>query len=128
MAQTDRKTPQECAPAEDRGPLRAIVLSSTGQDLAECAYCDLCEKYHIDGMDLSIGELIRAAKQNDSRVLSSRTLWLADQWIERGMRCQAGLDLSSILLALQREALARGIVPNVDVSEGELSTTGAKSE
>jgi hypothetical protein len=127
MASTQTEASKSSAKHDDRGPLRAIVLSSTGQDLAECSYCDLCEKYQSDGMDLTIGELIRGAKQNDLRVLSSSTLWLADEWIEKSMHCQSGLELSSILLTLQREAVERGLAPAVDEAGDNSRRTGAKS-
>jgi hypothetical protein len=78
-------------------------------------------------MDLTIGELIRGAKQDDLRVLSSRTLWLAEEWIEKGMHCQSGLELSSILLTLQREALERGLASDVQKTEDKNGRTGAKS-
>ena len=126
MTRTQSEASNNRAKHEERGPLRAIVLSSTGQDLAECSFCDLCEKYQSDGMDLTIGELIRGAKQNDQQVLASRTLWLADQWIEKGMHCQSGLELSSILLTLQREALERGLAPDVHETGDENERTGVK--
>lgn len=126
MEQIKTKSPQEISKSGDRGPLRAIVLTSTGQDISECSYCDLCDKYNSPGMDLTIGELIRAANKNDTSILASRTLWLAEEWIEKGMQCQSGIDLSSVLLALQREALERGIDPVSEKRETEQSGLGVE--
>jgi hypothetical protein len=94
-----------------RGPLRAIILASTGEDIGRCTHCDLCEKYLKPGMDLTIGELMQSATRDESRALSSRTLWLVDDLLGRSLRCQAGLDLASIILVLQREAIERGYDP-----------------
>jgi len=94
-----------------RGPLRGIILASTGEDISRCTLCDLCEKYLRPGMDLTFGELMQAAARDEQRALTSRTLWLADDLLGRSLRCQAGLDLASVLLVLQREAIERGLTP-----------------
>jgi len=99
------------AQSRQRGPLRAIILASTGEDIGRCTHCDLCEKYLRPGMDLTIGELMQSATRDENRALGSQTLWLADDLLGRSLRCQAGLDIASILLVLQREALERGYQP-----------------
>ena len=94
-----------------RGPLRAVILASTGEDIGRCTHCDLCEKYLQPGMDLTIGELMQSATRDERRALGSRTLWLVDDLLGRSLRCQAGLDIASIVLVLQREAIERGYEP-----------------
>ena len=94
-----------------RGPLRAIILASTGEDISRCTQCDLCEKYLRPGMDLTFGELMHCVTHDEEKALRSRTLWLADDLLGRSLRCQSGLDLASIMLVLQREAIERGYNP-----------------
>ena len=101
--------------SHERGPLRAIILASTGEDIGRCMQCDLCEKYLQPGWDLTFGELMHAALHDEQRALTSRTLWLADDLLGRSLRCQAGLDLASIILVLQREAIERGHDPPNEV-------------
>ena len=62
-------------------------------------------------MDLTIGEIMQAANRDDNLALINKTLWQLDGIMERGVQCQAGLDVLSILLALQREAELRGLSP-----------------
>jgi hypothetical protein len=111
--ESPKSRPASPQPSE-RGPLRAIILASTGEDIGRCTHCDLCEKYLKPGMDLTIGELMQSATRDEDRALSSRTLWLADDLLGRSLRCQAGLDLESVMLVLQREAIERGFGPPPD--------------
>lgn len=84
--------------------LRYAILVSTGQDVQMCSNCWTCEDLRTAGMDLTFGEVLRAAARNDPRALKNRTLWACDELLELNPRCQAGLDLASIVLALRREA------------------------
>jgi hypothetical protein len=97
------------ARSNHRGPIRAKVLASTGQDISRCNHCDLCEKYMGEGMDLTIGEILQAANRNDESVLASKSLWNSDTLLERKLHCQAGIDIASVLLALIRVAQDYGI-------------------
>lgn len=92
-----------------RGPIRAKVLASAGQDISQCNHCDLCDKYLGEGMDLTIGEILQAANRNDESVLACQTLWTSDGLLVRKLHCQAGLDIASVLLALIRLAQDHGI-------------------
>jgi hypothetical protein len=95
-----------------RGPLRAIVMAATGQDMRLCANCASCETLKAPGMDLSLGEIIRAAAHNDPRSLTCSSLWACEDLLLRPIPCQAGLTLPAILFALQREAELRGLAPH----------------
>jgi hypothetical protein len=91
--------------------LRAIILASTGQDISRCTHCDLCDKYLLAGMDLTIAELMQATSRDENRALNSKTLWVSEKLLDHALRCQSGLDLASILLVMQRTAIERGIHP-----------------
>ena len=95
-----------------RGPLRSVVLAATGQDVRLCGSCSNCECLLEPGMDLSLGEIVRAAARNDTSILSSPSLWACEDLLLRPIPCQAGLSLAAIILTLQREAEVRGLVAN----------------
>ena len=95
--------------------LRAVILAATGQDVRLCRNCDACARRFVPGMDLTLGELVRAAARNDPRALTCATLWASEDLLLRDIPCTAGLALNSILIALQREAERRGLAP---ASEG----------
>ena len=95
-----------------RGTLRSVILAQTGQDVRLCANCANCDGLTALGMDLTIGEIIRGAGRNDSRVLSCATLSACEDLLLRPIPCTAGLDLISILITLQREAELRGMSPS----------------
>ena len=99
-----------------RGPLRAIILASTGQDVRLCGNCSSCERLTAPGMDLSLGEIIRAAARNDPQALTCASLWACEDLMLQPIPCQAGLALTSILLTLQREAELRGLAPSSETS------------
>ena len=92
-----------------RASLRDILLAATGQDVRQCMQCLLCNHRPSQGMDLVIGEVMQAIVRNDASVLRSRTLWGCEDYLLRDPRCQAGLDISSVILTLQREAEVRGL-------------------
>ncbi len=95
-----------------RGSLRSVILAQTGQDVRLCANCANCEGLTAPAMDLTIGGIIRGAARNDLRVLSCATLSACDDLLLRPIPCTAGLDLTSILITLQREAELRGLSPS----------------
>jgi heterodisulfide reductase subunit C len=92
-----------------RGPLRAVILAATGQDVRLCANCASCESLMASGMDLTLGEMVRAAARNDSSVLTCASLWACEALLLRPIPCQAGLSIPAIVIALQREAELRGL-------------------
>jgi hypothetical protein len=94
-----------------RGPLRSVVLTETGQDVRLCANCANCNGLTAPGMDLTLGEIVRAAARNDPLALTCATLSACEDWLLRPIPCTAGLSLPSILIALQREAELRGLAP-----------------
>ena len=94
-----------------RGPLWAIILSGTGEDVRQCGQCFACEDYREPGMDLTFGEIFRAAADDQSNALTNRTLWTCDKLLLNGIHCQNGLDLTTIVQALRDEAQLRGIQP-----------------
>ena len=95
-----------------RGPLRAIILAATGEDVRLCANCASCENLMAPGMDRSLGELVRAAARNDASVLTCASLWACEDLLLRPLPCQAGLSLPAIVITLQREAELRGLAPD----------------
>jgi hypothetical protein len=62
-------------------------------------------------MDLTIGELIRAAARNDVAALTNQTLWACDDLLDSFYSCQVELDLVAIVHCLRREAQIRGLAP-----------------
>ena len=62
-------------------------------------------------MDLTIAELMQAASRDENRALNSKTLWVSESLLDHALRCQSGLELTSILMVMQREAIERGINP-----------------
>ncbi len=95
-----------------RGPLWAIILTASGEDIRHCGQCFSCEDYIEPGMDLTFGEIFQAAVHDQSRALSNRTLWTCDKLLENGLHCQNGLDIPAIVGALRQEARLRGLQPD----------------
>ena len=93
----------------NRGPLRAIILSETGQDVRACGSCWQCDDERHPGMDLCFGELMRAAAKDDSIALLNETLWNCDPILEGGFSCQSGIQLQAVINVLRREAILRGV-------------------
>ena len=90
-----------------RGPLRSVILASTGQDVRECVNCDACDAWILPGMDLTFGEIMQAAARDDPQALDNSTLWACDDLLPR-VRCRSGIDVASVILVLVREAELRG--------------------
>ena len=95
-----------------RGPLWAILLTATGEDVRLCRQCFACETYLAPEMDLSFGEIFQAAVHDLTNALANRTLWTCDTLLQNGLHCQNGLDLGTIVQALRQEARLRGIHPD----------------
>ena len=93
----------------NRGPLRAIILSETGQDVRACRSCWQCDDERHPGMDLCFGELMRAAAKDDPIALLNETLWNCDLILDGGFNCQSGIQLQAVINVLRREAKIRGI-------------------
>jgi hypothetical protein len=66
----------------------------------------------MEDMDLTVGEILQAANRDDIQALTNKTLRNFDDLMEHGLQCQAGLDVLSILMTLQREADFRGLNPD----------------
>ena len=94
---------------EKRGPLTHIILTATSQDVRLCANCLSCEDLLVPGMDLSFGEVIRAAARDDPIALTNDTLWNCDEALILQPICQAGLDIYAIIQTLRFEATSRGL-------------------
>ncbi len=91
-----------------RGPLPFIILAETGQDVRTCSNCRNCEHWLTPGMDLSFGEILRAAARDDPRALQNRSLWNCDDAFTDGISCQEGFDITAVIRTLRREAKLRG--------------------
>lgn len=101
-------SPSESALRPQRGPLPFIILAATGEDVRRCANCQSCADLLTPEMDLTFGELIRAAARDDPRALTCATLWNCDAVLESGC-CQEGLDIPAVIQALRQEAAMRGL-------------------
>ena len=71
------------------------------------------------GMDLTLGEMVRAAARNNSSVLTCASLWACEDLLLRPIPCQAGLSIPAIVIALQREAELRGLAPDSATRQDE---------
>ena len=64
-------------------------------------------------MDLTFGDIFRAASHDKPIALSNQTLWTCDKLLQNGLHCQNGLDIAAIVGALREEARLRGIQPKL---------------
>jgi heterodisulfide reductase subunit C len=92
----------------NRGPLRAVILAKTGEDIRKCTHCWHCELERTEAMDLSFGDIIRAALQNDPKALENDTLWICDPVLKDRPVCPSGLNRLIVIQALREEAAQRG--------------------
>ncbi len=92
-------------------PLRAVILSRTGEDVRLCQACDQCECLLAEGMDLTFGEMFRLAARDDLRALTCASLWRCEPLLGRNPTCQAGLDIPAVIGALRTECLRRRLGP-----------------
>lgn len=95
-----------------RGPLWAIILTASGEDVRQCGQCFACEEYREPGMDLTFGEIFRAAAHDQHNALTNQTLWTCDKLLLNGLHCQNGLNIIAILGTLRKEAQLRGVQPD----------------
>ncbi len=92
------------------GPLRLVVLATTGQDVRKCSHCEFCSTKIDPEQDISLETLLQMVVMNDEEVLTTRTLW-SDVVLESAQHvCASNLNLEAILLALRNEARRRGLV------------------
>jgi len=110
MVETRRGTISPSTPST-RGPLRGIILASTGQDVNRCVNCAHCDRFDLPDMDLTFGEIIQAAARDDPVALTNSTLWCCDDLLLFCSICTNKIDIPSVILALQREAELRGLAP-----------------
>jgi len=92
-------------------PLRSIVLSKTGEDLSLCQACDECRDLLAEGMDLTFGEILRLAADDDERSIACDSLWRCEPLLGKATRCPAGIDVPAVIRVLRQEALRRGYRP-----------------
>lgn len=95
----------------DRGPLRFIVLATTGEDVRTCTACECC---YVDEaleakLDLSLPEVLAAIRENDDAALTNQTIWALAEACPGDVRCINNLDVVAIAQALCREAQLRGL-------------------
>jgi heterodisulfide reductase subunit C len=90
--------------------LRRLILSKTGQDVARCRGCQLCNEKFSQDQDIPLDSLVQLIIMNDEEVLTSRTLWSDDVLHAAHEACVRELDLEKILLVLCEEAVRRGLV------------------
>lgn len=94
-----------------RGPLWAIILARTGEDVRQCIHCWRCEAEQRPDMDMSYGEVLQAAARDSRRALENQTIWFGASPRPGEVQCPSGLDVAGIFQILQEEALRRGLRP-----------------
>lgn len=99
----------DSAPRTRPGPLRAIVLAATGQDVRKCQHCDFCSTNMEPDQDISLESLLQLVIMNDEEVLTCRTLWSDAVLASAPHLCGNSLDIEAVLLALRDEARRRGL-------------------
>jgi len=90
--------------------LRRLILSKTGQDVARCRGCQLCNDEKLTDQDIPLDSLVQLIIMNDEEILTSRTLWSDEVLQVANNACVRELDLQKILLVLREEAIKRGLV------------------
>ena len=100
----------------DRGSLRSIILTTTGQDVRKCTACQRCyiNKELETNFDLPLDEIVMAARRNDEAAIINRTIWVLAKAQPGAVKCSNGLDLVAIARALCREARLRGLADEED--------------
>ena len=99
----------------ERGALRFIILAATGQDINNCTACQNCyiDETMLAGFDLSVWEVMAAARKNDELALTNRTIWILADAPAGSVCCPNGLAVAAIARALCAEAQRRGLRQNV---------------
>jgi heterodisulfide reductase subunit C len=92
-------------------PLHAIILAATSQDVRLCSNCGNCDGVMAPGMDLTFGEVLKAAARNQSTALTNETLWTCDDVLGPQLLCPNGIDIPAVIITLCREAASRGLAP-----------------
>ncbi len=97
---------------------RKEVLATSGNDVARCIQCGKCTAGCpvSPEMDLQPNQVIRLIQVNDrDTVVRSRTIWVCASCRTCSVRCPAEIDISRVMDAARKMALAAGQVgePNV---------------
>jgi heterodisulfide reductase subunit C len=97
----------------DRGPLRFIVLAVTGQDVNRCLACECCsvDEQVQARFDLSVSQVLAAARDNDPRALTNQTIWALAEATPAEVCCANQLDIVTVARAMCHEAERRGLAP-----------------
>ncbi|HET7011448.1 MAG TPA: hypothetical protein VFI11_11800 [Anaerolineales bacterium] len=90
-------------------PIASVVLAATGQNVRACQACQQCDDLRCEGMELTFGEIMRAAARNEVTVLSSPSLWCCEPLIRQRLHCQAEINVPAVIEVLRREAYRRGL-------------------
>lgn len=91
--------------------LRARILSATGQDVRRCIGCWSCEDLRAPEMDLTYGEVMRAAASGHPSALDNETIWVEADFAYASRCCQSGIDIGAVIRFLRAEATRQGIPP-----------------
>ncbi len=92
-------------------PLPQVLGEELGENVYRCYQCIKCTSGCplADQFDLTPNQVMRAAQLNHEKVLESRAIWLCASCHICATRCPQGIDVTSIMSALRREAAQRGI-------------------
>lgn len=96
-------------------PLSESVRAQIGENINRCWQCVKCTSGCplADQFDLAPHQVMRSLQFGDARVLESRAIWLCASCYTCATRCPRGIDITSVMNALRREARERGIAPAV---------------
>lgn len=96
-------------------PLSETVRAEIGENINRCWQCVKCTSGCplADQFDLAPHQVMRSLQFGDARVLEGRALWLCASCYTCATRCPRGIDITSVMNTLRREARRRGVPPAV---------------
>ncbi len=92
-------------------PLPEVLRDELGENVYRCYQCIKCTSGCplADQFDLTPNQVMRSAQLNQERVLESMAIWLCASCHVCATRCPQGIDVTSVMSALRREAGRRGV-------------------
>ncbi len=99
--------------SNNRGPLRFIILTKTGQDIGKCTACRCCylDETLAKKLDMPPWAVIAAACKNLEVALTNRTIWALAEASPAAVQCANDLDVVAVGRALCKETRHRGLAP-----------------
>ena len=96
-------------------PLGETVRACIGENVYSCYQCVKCTSGCplADQFDLTPNQVMRSLQLGDTRVLSSKAIWLCASCHTCATRCPRGIDVTAVMDVLRCEARARGVPPAI---------------